>query len=411
MQPKRLLISVLVVILMFGAAVMSVAAAQTPFELTVDTAVGSNEPVLLQAGDKLEVSLTVNSNPNAAYFVFYLDFDATKLTIDTDEAGNVAFKTGNVYAENCIMVTKANNYEYKCIVNDSNSNEDNNKTGVLVTFTFTVNEDFHGDAGINVIMKSTYLLDRNGKYDHDVKVNNKLASVEVHNFVGEPKENKGDCVTDATLTYKCEECGDIVLVTAKAPGHTEVADAAVEATCTTEGKTAGSHCSVCNAVIKAQETVAVKAHNEVVDEAVEPTCTETGLTAGKHCSDCDTVLVAQETVAAKGHTEVTDAAVDATCTETGLTEGKHCSECETVIVAQETVAAKGHTEVIDEAVEPTYSETGLTEGSHCSVCNEILKAQEIIEQKSALWIIIVVIVAVLAAGGIVAFVFIKKKKN
>jgi predicted nucleic acid-binding Zn ribbon protein len=396
---------------MFGAAVMSVAAAQTPFELTVDTTTAvSNEPVILQAGEKLEVSLTVNSNPNAAYFSFYLDFDAKNLTIDTDEAGNIAFKAGDVYAANCIKVIYGANDRVKCIVNDLNSNEDNNKTGVLVTFTFTVNEGFHGDAGVNVVMDSADIIDRN--FDSvEVKLNNKLATVAVHNFVGEPKENKGDCVTDATLTYKCEKCGDIVLVTAKAPGHKEVADVAVEATCTTEGKTAGSHCSVCNTVLTKQEVVPVKAHTEVVDKAVEPTCTETGLTEGKHCSVCSTVTVAQDTVPAKGHTEVVDAAVDATCTETGLTEGKHCSVCEEVIVAQDTVAAKGHTEVVDEAVEPTYSETGLTEGSHCSVCNEVLKAQEPVEKKSSLWIWIVVIVAVLAVGGIVAFVFIKKKKN
>jgi predicted nucleic acid-binding Zn ribbon protein len=364
----------------------------------------------LQAGEKLEVSLTVNSNPNAAYFSFYLDFDAKNLTIDTDEAGNIAFKAGDVYAANCIKVIYGANDRVKCIVNDLNSNEDNNKTGVLVTFTFTVNEGFHGDAGVNVVMDSADIIDRN--FDSvEVKLNNKLATAAVHNFVGEPKENKGDCVTDATLTYKCEKCGDIVLVTAKAPGHKEVADAAVEATCTTEGKTAGSHCSVCNTVLTKQEVVPVKAHTEVVDKAVEPTCTETGLTEGKHCSVCSTVTVAQDTVPAKGHTEVVDAAVDATCTETGLTEGKHCSVCEEVIVAQDTVAAKGHTEVVDEAVEPTYSETGLTEGSHCSVCNEVLKAQEPIEKKSSLWIWIVVIVAVLAVGGIVAFVFIKKKKN
>lgn len=411
MQPKRLLISVLVVILMFGAAVMSVAAAQTPFELTVDTTTAvSNEPVIFQAGEKLEVSITVNSNPNAAYFTFYLDFDANNLTIDTDESGNIAIKTGDVYAENCIKAVFGTGNRVKCIVNDLNSIEDNNKTGVLVTFTFTVNEGFHGDAGVNVVMDSADIFDRN--FDSvEVKLNNKLAAATVHNFVGEPKENKGDCVTDATLTYNCKECGDVVVVTAKAPGHTEVEDAAVVATCTAEGKTAGSHCSVCNTVIKAQEVIPAKAHTEVVDKAVEPTCTETGLTEGKHCSVCDTVLVAQETVAAKGHTEVTDAAVEATCTETGLTEGKHCSVCEEVIVAQDTVAAKGHTEVVDEAVEPTYSETGLTEGSHCSVCNEVLKAQETIAKKSSLWIWIVVIVAVLAVGGVVAFVFIKKKKN
>ena len=65
------------------------------------------------------------------------------------------------------------------------------------------------------------------------------------------------------------------------------------------------------------------------------------MTEGKHCSVCNKVLVAQETVAAR-HTEVTDAAVAPTCTETGLTEGKHCSVCNEVLVKQEPVAALDH---------------------------------------------------------------------
>ena len=377
MQPKRLIISVLVVILMFGAAVLSVAAAQTPFELTVEanpSIVNSNEPVILQAGDKLEVNLTVNSNPNALLYSFYVDYDNDVFTLDADAEGNVNFKAGSLYTDSAIKVNTINEERIKCIVNDLNSNEDNNKTGILVTFTFTVNKDFHGTAGITVVMDSTDIIDRDYN-EIPVKINNNLSASDVHKLVGEPKEDKGDCTTDATITHKCSVCGDIVFVTAKAPGHVEATDAAVDATCTTAGKTEGKHCSVCNEVLQAQEEIP-----------------------------------------ALGHTEVVDAAVEATCTESGLTEGKHCSVCNEVLKAQETVAAKGHTEVIDAGKEPTESETGLTEGSHCSVCNEVLKAQEEIpaiepEKDYTFLIWIVIIVAVLAAGGVVAFLVFKKKKK
>ena len=121
------------------------------------------------------------------------------------------------------------------------------------------------------------------------------------------------------------------------------------------------------------------AHTAVVDAAVPATCTKTGLTAGKHCAVCNTVLVAQTTVPAKGHTEVVDAAVAPTCTATGLTAGKHCAVCETVLVAQTTVPAKGHAEVVDAAVEPTLVKTGLTEGKHCSICDAILVPQQTLD--------------------------------
>ena len=121
------------------------------------------------------------------------------------------------------------------------------------------------------------------------------------------------------------------------------------------------------------------AHTAVVDAAVPATCTATGLTAGKHCAVCNTVLVAQTTVPAKGHTEVVDAAVEPTCTATGLTAGKHCAVCNTVLVAQTTVPAKGHTEVVDAAVEPTLVKTGLTEGKHCSICDAILVPQQTLD--------------------------------
>lgn len=61
--------------------------------------------------------------------------------------------------------------------------------------------------------------------------------------------------------YKCK-CGSVTRYPdgTMALGHTEVADAAVAATCTTPGKTAGSHCFTCGTVIIAQTMIPALEH-------------------------------------------------------------------------------------------------------------------------------------------------------
>jgi S1-C subfamily serine protease len=121
-----------------------------------------------------------------------------------------------------------------------------------------------------------------------------------------------------------------------------VIDAAVAATCTTDGKTEGKHCSRCNTTLVAQTTIGNLGHVEVIDAAVAATCTTDGKTEGKHCSRCNAILVAQTTIGKLGHVEVIDAAVAATCTADGKTEGKHCSRCSTILISQSVVSSTGH---------------------------------------------------------------------
>ena len=196
--------------------------------------------------------------------------------------------------------------------------------------------------------------------------------------------NEGEITTSPTCenagvkTYTCTVCNATKTEAIDATGHTPVEVAEQPATCTEAGHTAGTKCSVCEAILSGMEEIPATGHTEVIDAAKAPTCTETGLTEGKHCSVCNTVLVAQEEIPAKGHTEVIDPAVEPTCTEPGKTEGKHCSVCNEIIVAQTEIPAKGHTEIIDAAKAPTCTEPGLTEGKHCSVCNEVIVKQEVI---------------------------------
>ncbi len=167
-----------------------------------------------------------------------------------------------------------------------------------------------------------------------------------------------------------------------ATGHTAVEDAAVEATCTGTGLTAGSHCSVCNTVLTAQEVIPATGHTEVVDEAVAPTCTKTGLTEGSHCSVCKAVIVAQKEVSALSHDlgewqETEEKAVAATCTKAGKTavEKRECSRCDySETRGGEEIPATGHTSGKPKVENYTF-ETCSTEGSYdlvvyCTVCGE-----------------------------------------
>ncbi len=233
-----------------------------------------------------------------------------------------------------------------------------------------------------------------------------------HNWDSGKVTKAATCTATGTKTYTCSRCKKTRTETIAATGHKEVKDAAVAATCETTGKTEGSHCSVCNTVIKAQTTVAALGHSwDGGKVAKAATCTAAG-TKTYTCTRCKKTRT--ETIAATGHKVVKDTAVAATCETTGKTEGSHCSVCGTVLKAQTTVAALGHswdggkitkaatctaagtktytctrckktrTETIvatghkvvkDAAVAATCETTGKTEGSHCSVCGTVLKAQ------------------------------------
>ena len=201
-------------------------------------------------------------------------------------------------------------------------------------------------------------------------------TAEAHSF-SEVTDTEATCTQEGVMNHICS-CGYSYTTPIEATGHTIVTDEAKEPTCTENGYTEGSHCSVCNEVIVAQEEIPATGHTEETIPGYPATCTENGLTDGIKCSVCGATIKEQEVIIAAGHTEETVPGYPATCTENGLTDGIKCSVCGATIKEQEVIIATGHTVVTDKAAAPTCTATGLTEGSHCSVCNEVIVAQEVI---------------------------------
>ena len=88
---------------------------------------------------------------------------------------------------------------------------------------------------------------------------------------------KANCTTDGINERYCS-CGEKQTQTIGALGHDEVIDSAITATCTTDGKTEGKHCSSCGAVLIAQSVISSSGHKyNNGDVTTQATCNQSGI--------------------------------------------------------------------------------------------------------------------------------------
>ncbi len=212
-----------------------------------------------------------------------------------------------------------------------------------------------------------------GNYTGTIKITFEIYCGE-HDFGEWIVNQKATCTEAGAKHRKCSNCGEAEKEDIPALDHTIVIDEAVEATCVSDGKTEGRHCSVCQQVLIAQEIIPALDHTVVIDEAVAPTCTETGLTEGDHCAMCGETLTIQEEIPATGHKSggtVKENEVKATCKETGSYDSVvHCAKCDEELSRKiVTVKALGHNIVNHNAKAPTYTEAGWNAYETCSRCD------------------------------------------
>ena len=115
-----------------------------------------------------------------------------------------------------------------------------------------------------------------------------------HSYGNSVVTKQPTCTSEGTKTKTCTKCNATVTEKLPAKGHTAVTDKGYPATCTTAGKTDGSHCSVCGAVIKAQTVINATSHKSsgwIIDKTAS-----IGVKGSKHkeCTVCKKVLETAE---------------------------------------------------------------------------------------------------------------------
>ena len=115
-----------------------------------------------------------------------------------------------------------------------------------------------------------------------------------HSYGNSVVTKQPTCTSEGTKIKTCTKCNVTVTEKLPAKGHTAVTDKGYPATCTTAGKTDGSHCSVCNTVIKVQTVIYATGHKSsgwIVDKAAS-----IGVKGSKHkeCTVCKKVLETAE---------------------------------------------------------------------------------------------------------------------
>ena len=134
-----------------------------------------------------------------------------------------------------------------------------------------------------------------------------------HRWIEITKE-AASCARNGSVVKKCDLCRDVVVNMQERLPHTVVIDRGSEASCSDEGLSDGSHCSVCQTVIVSQQTIPKKDHT-YVKSLVESTCTEEGqvlLTCS--CGDC----YKQQVIPKKDH-DYDKNYVKPTCNKEGYT--------------------------------------------------------------------------------------------
>ena len=219
MQFKKVLSSVLVVILLLSLTVFSASAsADSAFELAVEaTSTANAEGSFIKAGETIEVKIAIpeGKNPGVAYMMFDVEYDAAALDLDEKTIATAIFTMGSPELDRAGIIIDETNGRV-AFKSDMLAGANITTTGNVVSLSFKVKADVCAATKIEV----TNLIAFNASNNEVVTVAGS-DELTIHAF-GEGKKVEPTCTEDGYVTYKCTKCDvsyDEVDEASKALGH------------------------------------------------------------------------------------------------------------------------------------------------------------------------------------------------
>ncbi len=383
MQPKRILISLLVVILALLSAGTVVSAEDgTVLDMAVEvsssTALSDNVCIVTE-DDTVTVSVTIKSNPGVVLAHFDVLYNPTYLSPVINADNTLKWSSSELLPSTVTETVSINHNDGKVGYTAYSSAGNFNTTGKIFTCSFNVLK--HGNAEIKLDMKTNDVI-----------------------YIKADGSWSEEGVDKVNISYNGSATATAVPVKIHTLGDTFTT---VPADCLNGGQKIYT-CTVCSEKVSLGDGTVALGHKPVVVPSVPVSCMQDGLTEGSKCSVCDAVIMPQLVAVEKSdehHTVVTDPAVAPTCSKVGYTEGSHCSTCNEVFVKQNEVAKIAHTYGEFVPAEKGY------QAKTCSVCGD--KVTEALPADNSLFLIVItaVVTAVVVAGAAVVTIVVLKKKK
>lgn len=254
MKKSKRLISLFLALMM----VISAIAMNTFNSFAADKTTITVENKEAKIGDTIDVNVTISNNTGILGAILSLKYDDALTLTDAKEGS----------AFNMLSMTKPGKYQSPCKFSwdGVELTQDDIKDGTILVLTFKVEN--------NAIVGNTYNIEFSYNDGEIIDSNLNTVNVEINNATVKINENTPEhrhsysssvtnptCTNQGYTTYTCVTCDDTYKADYKDPlGHNVIIDKAVNATCTTAGKTEGQICSVCKTIISGCEVIVATGH-------------------------------------------------------------------------------------------------------------------------------------------------------